>query len=81
MDEQLEEIVCVPTSCFSSGFDASFAFVGANEAKREAAHDGHILGVVDSTRQLGTRTSPCSALNARPLTAAGAGEVRALPPG
>jgi hypothetical protein len=43
---QLEEIVWVPTGCFSSGFDASFAFVGANEAKREAAHDGHVLGAV-----------------------------------
>jgi WD40 repeat protein len=37
--EQLEEIVWVPTNCFSSSFDASFAFVGANEAKRETAHD------------------------------------------
>lgn len=42
--EQLEKIVWVPTGCFSSGFDASFAFVGANQAKREAAQDGHVLG-------------------------------------
>ncbi len=31
---------------FSACFDASFGFVGAHEAEREAAHDGHVLGAV-----------------------------------
>jgi hypothetical protein len=41
--KDIEEEVCIPTCCFSSCFDAFFGFVGANEAKREAANDGHVL--------------------------------------
>ena len=76
--EQLEEIVWVPTGCFSSCFDASFAFVGADKAKREAAHDGHVLGAVTPAvaRQIVLAFNverPMHALHA-PVTAGGVGE-------
>jgi hypothetical protein len=60
-------IVWVPTGCFSSGFDASFAFVGANEAKREAAHDGHVLGAVATAVARQIVLEPASSLGSSGL--------------
>jgi hypothetical protein len=42
----LQEESGVPTCAFAAGFDAAFGLVGAHEAEREAADDGHVLGTV-----------------------------------
>ena len=44
--QDLQQELGIPAGGLAAGFDAALGFVGAHQAEREAAHDGHVLGAM-----------------------------------